>query len=881
MDNKSSLDSHPLTIATWNADGIANKKIELELFLVEYQVDILMVSETMLKENDSFHIKGFRSVKRPRVGRPGGGVAVFARSCFCFQKLDLDTTVEAIGINTWIEGTAWNFIAVYNPPSSVLSIEDFSKLTANSHTVIGGDINAKDPSWGSRSSNYAGIHLRRLLARSAKSHIYGPEDATHIPTNANHRGDVLDIFISHDAPPIRKTRTVHRLSSDHFPVVAECGQKTKQDTISKRTNWISFAWQMGQFSSPDTPLAQEDIDREAERLTTAIQEAVRNNTTESTSCRGNRLGLNTLERALVQEKNRVKTRWSRFRNPHDRILLNRLQAQVKLMLKERKAEEWRQVIEGANDEDQRFWSLLRTTKRRSDPNAPLRVNGQLLLDDLGKAEAAADHFELQFTNTLPEDPRIVKEIKESVRKHRNSIDKDYTPIGIETIASKIKTLQWRKAPGFDDISNKAIRLLPKHVLQVLVRLINGILQHGIFPNIWKKAVLISIPKKSKDPTKLNNRRPISLLPGLAKLCESVVKDQIQAFAESHGIIKANQFGFRNRLAAVYQAAHLAAIVEANNRPRRKVIAVFLDVAKAYDRVWKDGLIHKLVKLQFPNTICKLILSWITQRTFVVRVGSHLSSVRTAVEGLPQGSALSPLLFNIFVHDLPHFQENPLIWSLQFADDTAVVAVGRDFDSARNRAIIGLNKIANFCSQWKIELNQDKTEAILFGRSRPQDYHINFQGQIIKLKNSATYLGVIFDRNLNFQKHTESRKKFAIYRLRQLRGLLNQKSDLDISNRLRIARAIAIPTATYGEEVWVTGSLKASNTATTAQNIIYRRCLGAYRYITNEDIREEVKAEDLRERAWERRRNMIERLRDHPSADVAAIGQFIEDTGPLG
>lgn len=882
MDNPNCSPYSSLTIATWNANGIRPKKAEIELFLEELQVDIFLVCETMLKVSDSFNFPGYRSFHRYRTGRPGGGVAIFSRNCISSQKIDFDTTVEAIGIATEVEGVRRVFVAVYNPPSSIVSPEDFNKLTAHPSTIIGGDLNAKDPSWGSRCSNPAGIHLRRLRDSLPKTCIYGPEDATHIPISNNCRGDVLDIFITHDCEPLRRVKTVYQLSSDHFPVIAECGKLESQPVSVINTNWITYSWHMQQIQCPSDTLSCEDIEKEATRLSSAIQSAIQNSSKEVVLTSRNRLGLTSEERALIRNKNHLKTRWSRYRNPNDRMQLNRLQAQVKLMLKEKKAEKWRQYIECANDEDQRFWSLLRSLHRRKDPNAPLRVDSHLIFNDQDKAEATADFFETQFTNNLPENPNIARKVKSSFATiHTSQIGKTFLPTNFESISNKIKVLSNKKAPGVDGIPNRAIRLLPKPVIQCLVRLFNAILQYGVFPKIWKHSILITIPKKSKDPTKLNNRRPISLLPGLAKLCESVIKDQLQDFAEDHGILSANQFGFRSRLAAVHKAAHLAALVEANDRPRRKVIAVLLDVAKAYDRVWKDGLLHKMVHLNFPPNLCRLISSWISNRSFAVKVGSKLSSIRLAREGLPQGSALSPLLFNIYVYDMPSFHNNRHLWSLQFADDTALVAVGLNFDSTRNKILLGMTQVSKFANLWKIEINRSKTEAILFGRSRPPENFIRFEGQKIKLSSAVTYLGIIFDRNLTFQKHAECRKKLALLRLRQLHAVLNPNSGLDNRNRLRIANYIALPTAIYGQEVWVTGSLKASKILTTAQNIIYRKCLAAYRYLPNDELRDEVKAVDLREQAWEMRRKMIERLLDHPRDDVIAIGRYIEEVGPLG
>lgn len=113
------------------------------------------------------------------------------------------------------------------------------------------------------------------------------------------------------------------------------------------------------------------------------------------------------------------------------------------------------------------------------------------------------------------------------------------------------------------------------------------------------------------------------------------------------------------------------------------LTALLDVNKAYDRIWKQGLLHKLRMFKLSFWLCKLILNWLTDRIFQVRVNDTLSNTRPAKEGLPQGSPLSPILFNIFVADMST-QGDKNITTFQFADDTAIVARGKYLDAARGR-----------------------------------------------------------------------------------------------------------------------------------------------------------------------------------------------------
>ncbi|GBN71367.1 putative RNA-directed DNA polymerase from transposon X-element [Araneus ventricosus] len=161
------------------------------------------------------------------------------------------------------------------------------------------------------------------------------------------------------------------------------------------------------------------------------------------------------------------------------------------------------------------------------------------------------------------------------------------------------------------------------------------LQFNYFPNVWKSAIVVPILKPGKSPYDPGSYRPISLLSALSKIAESVILKRIVEATE--GKLIPFQFGFRKQLSTVQQLLRLTETVKEGMDEGWDTGAVFLDIAKAFDRVWTDGLLYKLIMMRIPGGLVRLIATYLRGRRFAVRVGSDLSSERAIDAGVAQGS----------------------------------------------------------------------------------------------------------------------------------------------------------------------------------------------------------------------------------------------------
>ncbi|GBP62133.1 Probable RNA-directed DNA polymerase from transposon BS [Eumeta japonica] len=238
--------------------------------------------------------------------------------------------------------------------------------------------------------------------------------------------------------------------------------------------------------------------------------------------------------------------------------------------------------------------------------------------------------------------RLIKRFGKSPKRLKQR--DDLTPVSLSEVQTLVKSISTRKAPGLDGVSNKAIKCFSQPLLSLLVAIFNACLQNCYFPSAWKEAEVIGIHKPGKPRDLPASYRPISLLSGLAKLFERVLKTRLSNHLFGKGLIIDEQFGFRPAHSCPQQVLRLVEYVSEGFKTKQKTVAVFFDVAKAFDRVWHAGLVYKLYSLQVPDRLILIIQNFLSNRHFTFRHERTHSTGRLIRAGVPQGSALSPLLY---------------------------------------------------------------------------------------------------------------------------------------------------------------------------------------------------------------------------------------------
>ena len=273
-----------------------------------------------------------------------------------------------------------------------------------------------------------------------------------------------------------------------------------------------------------------------------------------------------------------------------------------------------------------------------------------------------------------------------------------------------------KAPGIDDAYNIILKkAIGTGFYKVLAGAFNLSLKLGFIPYVWKVAVLHMLIKPNKLPSLTNSYRPINLLSAIMKLFERVIEKCLQKHLEDNDFFSKYQPVFRKSKSTNDHLFCLSLTITENFNRGEHVTVAFLDVEKAFDDVWHNGLRYKIYQLDLPTKLCRW-LSDLVGRVIQVKIEGFLSPEIYPKAGVPQGSNLSPLPFLIYVNDMPnpsHHQTN----KSQFEDNAGQWAVSKNVDLAAEYLQRDLDKLARWCAKWRIKLNPEKKQSYNISKSQ--------------------------------------------------------------------------------------------------------------------------------------------------------------------
>ena len=305
-------------------------------------------------------------------------------------------------------------------------------------------------------------------------------------------------------------------------------------------------------------------------------------------------------------------------------------------------------------------------------------------------------------------------------------------------------------------------------------------------------------------------------------------------------------------------------MESFNR-REHVVAAFLDFEKAFDNVWHSGLRYKIFMLDLPNKMTRWLSDFLVGRVIQVNVNGFLSDQISPAAGVPQGSVLSPLLFLIYVSDLPkpHHRQNS---KSQFANDTALWAASRNVHIAGKLLQKDLRKLAKWCAKWRIKLNPEKTKVIIFSRSylagKPEPT-LKLYGERLKIHPQVKFLGMTFDSKFTFKKHFEDILGRCNARYNRIRLLTNKKWGTSPSTILQIYKQCVRPIFEYGSLSTMTTSDTIISEIQRLQNKFIRLALRLPKYISVKLLHDSSGLLYVKNRLFSRATKTLERISVNP------------------
>jgi hypothetical protein len=304
---------------------------------------------------------------------------------------------------------------------------------------------------------------------------------------------------------------------------------------------------------------------------------------------------------------------------------------------------------------------------------------------------------------------------------------------------------------------------PPNIKELILHLFQASLRLGHVPRHWKAAKIIMIHKTGKPKHDLTSYRPISLLICLAKLLEKIVNKKITAWAETIGIFPPEQSGFRAKRSCHDHILRLTQqITDGFNNPTKKLHTgtVFFDLEKAFDIAPHDGILNKLEKNNLNPCLIGWVKSFLTERSYQVNWCNNASNSFSICRGVPQGSCLSPTLFNIYFSDIAECIPKQVQKAL-FADDLGIWFSDSSLKVIESKLQLAINAIESFCDRWGLILSKKKTFYTVFCTAglrtnyyRTYNLNLRLKGTWLPLDPHPTFLGITLDPKLTFKKHLE-------------------------------------------------------------------------------------------------------------------------------
>lgn len=819
------LPSDKLNLCHINIQSLCARQMtkfnELKLCVVDSKIDILCLTETWLTDNindNVIAIDGYKLIRNDRKYSRGGGICVYFRNdivCSVVSQSELtvamddSNTTEYLFLEVVYKQNKFLLGTFYNPPRRGCSEMLFEKLSTLAlfyrNTVVVGDFNTDLIKNDTRSNN-----LKNAIESSGFECINS--EPTHFCSGAS---SLIDLMITNNPDFLYNFNQVSGPGFSKHDIIfasiniSKSGQENEVrtyrdyfnvDNISLSAAVSSIDWNM-LYSMTDPDMAVNFFNN---RLLELYESFI---PLRICKPKKNPWFNNDILRSMI-ERDVAYSLWKRTKDSVDHFQYKRLRNRVTHLINLAKSNYMsRNMTASTSNRD--LWTRLKqldvvnnTDKTVQFSNTPDEIN---------------EYFGSNFTSNdahLPLMPPAESGFNFSYVNQNDVI------LAISSINSN--------AIGLDGLPIRFI----KHILPLIISevcfIFNLIISAAKYPAAWKSAKIIPI-KKSARGTNLNNLRPISILSALSKAFGKILKNQIQSFLNSNNLLSNFQSGFRSGHSTTTAILKVHDDIHEVIDKKGVAFLLFIDFSKAFDRVSHVKLLNKLYsQFFFSRASVKLLQTYLTGRNQVVSVNGTYSQSISILSGIPQGSVLGPLLFTMFINDLPTILKSCKIH--MFADDVQLYLSASNLDVPTMARLI--NKDLERLYQWTLlnflPINANKTKAMFISRSRI-DYALPqlILGQdVIEYVQSASVLGFIIQNDLEWDKHVSAQCTKIYNGLRQLRLTANM---LNSETKIQLFKSLLLPHFMYGAVLLLNASARALDRLRVALNSCVRYVFNLSRY----------------------------------------------------
>ena len=742
------------------------------------------------------------------------------------------------------------------------------------HILWGGDFNRHHPMWDrdedSRLFTAKALEdAQELIELIADQEMYMPlpkgiPTLKHMvskrlsrPDNVFCTNSLADCVLRCDTMPERQPG-----KTDHYPIVTILELEQRRTAMNpsrnfRETDWEEFNAYLGEeiatIPIPDEIRTEEELGREIEQLTTAIQKAITAKVPENQPCPLSKRWWTKDLKKTKKLVNHLRAESYRYRAIEDHPShqdIRQARRKYAAEIAKAKTDHWNNYLENADGTD--IWTVNRYLSNPIGDGGRTRVPTLKVKDDDGTTREV---------NTNEDKARSLAKAFFPPKPAISTVPQDYSyspplpsppQVTEEQIRAHITKLSPYKAPGPDQIPNIVLQKTVNHIVPYLLPIYRSIIRRGIYYRGWQESTTCVLRKPGKPSYEVPKAyRPIALLCTMAKVLTSIVSENLISIAEQQQLLPDTHFGGRP-CRSTTDAVHLLIHQVKEAWRKGKVVSIlFLDIEGAFPNAVMGRLLHNMRKRRVPSQIVKFIERLLNGRTTRLKFDDYISAPITIDNGVGQGDPISLPSFNFYNADLLELTDT--LQALGYVDDAMVMAVGKDFEET-TQAIRKHMEGENGGFKWSADHNSrfeiSKLAIMHLGQKKARSPNgtphpmrkpkLNLQGREVNTVDRYRYLGIVIDDKLTWKRHEEKVIDNATKWVLQCRRLAKTDTGLSPYHMRRLYMTVAIPKMTYGAEIWyspprkipgakrMTGSVRIMRQLTKIQRIATLAINGALR-----------------------------------------------------
>ena len=862
LSNGSPLDKDKFKLVHYNINSItAENRIDTILQVHRtINISVLVFTESKLDDsipNNVIHLPGFHEpIRRDREtnGRYGGGCLIYISENLAFKhQINKQVNLfEHIWVDVKIGGKTIAINCFYRPPNE--TADDYDLFLNTSETILKNlsDYNAdlkviaSDLNFGNCYCTEPILQFKPLDHKAPQLFAsYGLNQLIDIPTRTCQTTvSLIDLLFVDSMELIEEYGTLPEIA-DHDGILLclnlnQCQKKSTQKVIFDYKNadidemkkfFTDFNFQNAVFNLP----VSEQTDAYSDALTTLFKKCV---PTKTVFIKPQSIPwCNKYTRLLLRKKNRNYKIFKQSTEKHLKAIYEKDSYEnltILLNRKEKANKNYKIASKESTKANRRakntFFNSVNSTMQNFNISAKKKFNILTKLMNNGKYSTIASLIEngkvienptgkSEILNTFFANKASVQGADDDVPhldKIQNVPEFDKINTSPIEVAKLIRNLK-QSSSSHCGIPGKFLALISTPISFSLSRILNNLFENGLFPDIWKISHVTAIFKQKGLKSEKSNYRPISLLPTLSKVFESVAHKRLLDHCLENKLISDKQAAYLKGDSTIHQLLYIVDKIKRQWTKGDITHGIFLDVQSAFEKVWHKGLIAKLNQINVTGNALEFFSSYLTNRKQITVVDGEKSTEQAIKAGVPQGSRLGPLLFIIYINDITENIESDI---LIFADDTTLLASAKTPTETTEILNRDLEKLSCWSKMWKVSFNADKSEQMIFSKKVMHSPDIIFNGENIKKVTVHKHLGLHLTYNLDWgiqihQVCMKANRKLSVLR----RVKLLSRHTLDILYKLTIRSTIDYALPVYYNSLKVTEKAKLDKVQYNAAKLV--------------------------------------------------------------